>query len=136
MTEVERAERRLARDRLLLACGAAAGVSAGFNAPLSGVFFALEIVQNSLVSIEFPLGKMTAWEDDEEFDEMNDYGVDDKRDLQSFTSIGGEALASQQINISAILLASVVSALTIQLLIGSELSLRLGEFDLKVGFAR
>ena len=136
MTEVERAERRLARDRLLLACGAAAGVSAGFNAPLSGVFFALEIVQNSLVSIEFPLGKMTAWEDDEEFDEMNDYGVDDKRDLQSFTSIGGEALASQQINISAILLASVVSALTIQLLIGSELSLRLGEFDLKVGLAR
>lgn len=132
MTEVERAERRLARDRLLLACGAAAGVSAGFNAPLSGVFFALEIVQNSLVSVDFPLGKMNAWDDDAEFDEMNDFGLDDNKDLRSFTSIGGEALASQQINISAILLASVVSALTIQLLIGSELSLRLGEFDLKV----
>ena len=44
---------------------------------------------------------MTAWEDDIEW-------LDDKRDLQSFTLIGGEALASQQINISAILLASVV----------------------------
>ncbi|EED92055.1 chloride channel protein, partial [Thalassiosira pseudonana CCMP1335] len=84
MTEVQRVNRKMARDRLLLACGAAAGVSAGFNAPLSGVFFALEIVQNAF-----------------------------------------------QINISAILLASVVSALTIQLLLGSELSLRLGSFDFK-----
>ena len=44
-------------------------------------------------------------------------------------SVGGEAFALQQINISAILLASVVSALTIQLLLGSELALRLGAFD-------
>ena len=45
-------------------------------------------------------------------------------DIEIITSL-------KQINISAILLASVVSALTIQLLIGSELSLRLGDFDLK-----
>lgn len=129
MTEVQRVNRKLARDRLLLACGAAAGVSAGFNAPLSGVFFALEIVQNALVSVDFPLGKKNVWDDDMEFDEMND--VYEEEEGQSYTTIGGEALASQQINISAILLASVVSALTIQLLIGSELSLRLGDFDLK-----
>jgi H+/Cl- antiporter ClcA/CBS domain-containing protein len=35
------------RQRLLLAAGAAAGVSAGFNSPIAGVFFALEVVLNS-----------------------------------------------------------------------------------------
>ncbi|HZD18089.1 MAG TPA: chloride channel protein [Actinomycetota bacterium] len=32
------------RIRLLVACGAAGGISAAFNAPLAGVFFALEII--------------------------------------------------------------------------------------------
>jgi H+/Cl- antiporter ClcA/CBS domain-containing protein len=38
------------RQRLLLAAGAAAGVSAGFNSPIAGVFFALEVVLNSTTS--------------------------------------------------------------------------------------
>ena len=33
---------------MLLSAGAASGVSAGFNAPLAGVFFALEIIQPKL----------------------------------------------------------------------------------------
>jgi H+/Cl- antiporter ClcA len=118
MSEVNRVNRKLSRDRLLLACGAAAGVSAGFNAPLSGVFFALEVVQSALSPIGISVssnGKKNA-------------GLDGEDDVKIAT-IGGEALASQQINISAILLASVVSALTIQLLLGKELSLKLGAFD-------
>ena len=119
MNEVERVNRQMSRDRLLLACGAAAGVSAGFNAPLSGVFFALEIVQNALVPIELPVKNEK---------EVVDFDVEDGVQM---TSVGGEPLALQQINISAILLASVVSALTIQALLGNELALRLGDFDFK-----
>lgn len=35
----------LEQQKLLLSAGAASGVSAGFNAPLAGVFFVLEIIQ-------------------------------------------------------------------------------------------
>jgi len=62
----------------------------------------------------------------EQSGEEIDDGIDQKIDM---TTVGGEALALQQINISAILLASVVSALTIQILLGNELALKLGSFD-------
>jgi H+/Cl- antiporter ClcA/CBS domain-containing protein len=38
------------RQRLLLGAGAAAGVAAGFNSPIAGVFFALEVVLDNTTS--------------------------------------------------------------------------------------
>ncbi len=41
------------RMRLLVACGAAAGISATFNAPLAGAFFALELILRNFAAESF-----------------------------------------------------------------------------------
>lgn len=44
-----------AQLRLLVACGAAAGISATFNAPIAGVFFALELILRNFQAQSFGL---------------------------------------------------------------------------------
>jgi CIC family chloride channel protein len=41
------------RMRVLVACGAAGGIAATFNAPLAGVFFAMELILNDFVAEAF-----------------------------------------------------------------------------------
>ena len=97
--ESDSVESKKMRSRLLLACGAAAGMSAGFNAPIAGVFFALEIVQGAFS------------------------GLASKSEETIATATSG--------NISAILLASVLSALTSKTLLGDHLVFELHEYTLR-----
>jgi len=92
------------RGRLLLSCGAAAGVSAGFNAPLAGVFFVLEIVEKTFNQVDAK-----------------------KKDGGS----GNEERRPQYI--TSLLVASVLSALVFRAILGNEavLNFDASSYDLK-----
>ncbi|CAB9528777.1 exchange transporter ClcA [Seminavis robusta] len=102
--------------RLLLACGAAAGVSAGFNAPIAGAFFALEIIQQAFTSI-----------DRQKSSDANNADTDDE--------IADDGAANPPLtasgSISAVLLASVLSALVCQSLLGEHLMLSLKDYTME-----
>lgn len=106
------------RNRVLLACGAAAGVSSGFNAPLTGVFFALEVVQAALPSFYVPytLPQQTQTID----------GV-----LETSVEMKQEPLTARQENVSAILIATVLADLVSRNILGNELALVLTSTEIK-----
>jgi H+/Cl- antiporter ClcA len=112
---------RISRNRLLVACGAAAGVSSGFNAPLSGVFFALEVVQASLQPVNVP----SPIETDNDTAGINDVSTDSGLELQQ------QSLTSIQGSISAILLSSVLAALVARGVLGNELALGLVNYEIR-----
>jgi H+/Cl- antiporter ClcA len=91
-------------QKLFLACGAAAGVSAGFNAPISAVFFALEVVQAAFNA--------------------------ESCKIEGIKTTAPESLSSPQ-SASSILAASVSSALISRAILQDHLTLILSSFSLK-----
>ena len=112
--EADPKEYSLQQRRLLLACGTAAGVSAGFNAPLAGAFFVLEILQQTFSSID-----KTRY-----------------REATQQTTVppSVEAIITPTLtasgSVSAILLSSVLSALVCQALLGEHLHLALKDYSI------
>jgi H+/Cl- antiporter ClcA len=113
---------RIRRNRLLLSAGAAAGVAAGFNAPLAGVFFALEIVQQNQPTIALPSSSSPVNVDTEAQSPNNE--------KQWFQPAEKDFLSGSG-SITAILLASVLSALVSQVYIGDSLALSVPSYELK-----
>jgi len=108
------ASARRKRQRQLVASGAAAGVSAGLNAPLAGVFFALEVLPGALraaASLPSADGDAATRQDTAELD------------LKS-----GEAISSA-------LTSALVASLVLKGILGEELALRPGSYGLESSLA-
>lgn len=115
LAEVDAAA-RIRRNRLLLSAGAAAGVAAGFNAPLAGVFFALEILQQNLPPLTIKGG--------------NRGPLSNRKETTWQQQVQQDYLSSGSGSITAILLASVLSALVSQVYLGEELALSVPSYHL------
>jgi H+/Cl- antiporter ClcA len=120
----DRISDRLSRNRLFLACGAAAGVSSGFNAPLAGVFFALEVVQSAIPSIITITTPST-----------NEFSNEDASINGSITPMTSElreeSLSANSGSIAAILISSALAALVARVFLGDELVLKVTQYDIQ-----
>ena len=94
----------------LLAAGSAAGISAGFNAPISGVFFALETVLEKA-------GKRGKSND---LDALNDANAPTR----------GMGAGVEALDLATVTLAAVIAAIVSQLGLGSEPAFRIPQYQL------
>lgn len=120
---------RIQRNRLLLSAGAAAGVSAGFNAPLAGVFFSLEILQQSLPPLK-PLTPLSSTSTGGGGGGSEDMEGNTDENSRWFQQVKDDYLSTGTGSITAVLLASVLSALVSQVYLGDSLALSVPSYEL------
>ena len=123
--QAKESEYGLQQRRLMLACGAAAGVAAGFNAPIAGAFFALEIMQQAFTSIDKNRMQKTSSAQEGK----SAMAATPTTAPVSTATINTPTLTASG-SISAILLSSVLSALVCQSLLGEHLHLNLKDYSL------